>query len=66
LQESVKPTPTIVIASNPLHAKRASINIEGVNIVRVEMDVMEEMEWLLATNLVFSVDTNTPSTSLRR
>jgi len=40
--------------------------MEGVNIVRVEMDVMEEMEWLLATNLVFSVDTNTPSTSLRR
>jgi len=64
----VKPTPTIVFheASNPLHAKRASINMEGVNIVSVEMDVMEEMEWLLATNLVFSVDTNPPSTSLRR
>jgi len=40
--------------------------MEGVNIVSVEMDVMEEMEWLLATNLVFSVDTNPPSTSLRR
>lgn len=58
MQESVKPTPTIVFheASNPLHAKRASINMEGVNIVSAEMDVMEAMECLFATYFVFSVE----------
>lgn len=58
MQESVKPTLTIVFheASNPLHAKRASINVESVNIVSAEMDVMEAMECLFATYFMFSVE----------